>query len=339
MKAYQLKIDEVDDLVPKIADALGCSYTSNFGEYALKLPGQLGTGEIRGVNFPNGIGLHIMDCDFKDDTQFTFINKHINSLRFIYCMKGEVAHKFSEDSEETVIHRAEHLIAASRYNENQSYIFKKESPIVLCYLEIDKVKFQQQLSYDLNKIDDAFYPLFADVNAMTQICTKGFYSLQISDIINEILTNEDDGLVRTNFFGAKALECVALMLKLYKEDSNGGSGKPTLRLSDMDNVAAAVQFIESHISELATIPEIADSVGIEAYKLQEGFKRTYGVTVNDYIKDYRLKRALTMLTSDDKNVSEVVYALGLSSRSYFSKIFKEKYGIAPSSLRKNPESI
>ena len=61
------------------------------------------------------------------------------------------------------------------------------------------------------------------------------------------------------------------------------------------------------------------------------------MTVNDYIKEYRLKRALTMLTSEDKNVSEVVYALGLSSRSYFSKIFKEKYGIPPSSLRKVPE--
>lgn len=105
----------------------------------------------------------------------------------------------------------------------------------------------------------------------------------------------------------------------------------------MENIAAAVQYIENHIADLKTIPEIAEAVGIEAYRLQDGFKRNYGVTVNDYIKDFRLKRALTMLTSEDKNVSEVVYALGLSSRSYFSKIFKEKYGISPSALRKNPE--
>ena len=127
------------------------------------------------------------------------------------------------------------------------------------------------------------------------------------------------------------------MLKLFKEDSLEGKKHPTLRLADLDNIAAAVQYIENHISELVTIPEIAEVVGIETYRLQDGFKRNYGMTVNDYIKEFRLKRALTMLTSEDKNVSEVVYALGLSSRSYFSKIFKEKYGISPSSLRRNPE--
>lgn len=337
MKSYKLKIEEVDDFVPEIARAFGVNFTNNFGEFLLKIPSHLGEGEIKGINFPNGIGLHIINCDMLDDTEFYFANNGINSLRFIYCMKGEVGHKFSGTDEETTIRRAEHLIAAPRYNEDQIYIIKKEKPAVICYLELNKVKFEEQLSYDLAKIDEVYYPLFADVNALTQVCYKGYYSLQISDIIDDILTNDDDGLVRTNYLGAKALECTSLMLKLFKEDSLEGTDRTTLRLSDMDNIAAAVKYIENHISELATIPEIAEVVGIEAYRLQDGFKRNYGMTVNDYIKDFRLKRALTMLTSEDKNVSEVVYALGLSSRSYFSKIFKEKYGISPSSLRKNPE--
>ncbi len=337
MKSYKLKIKQVDDFVPEIADAFGVNFTNNFGEFAVEIPEHIGEGTIKGINFPNGIGLHIIHCDMKDDTEFYFKNNPINSLRFIYCMKGEVGHKFSTSSEETTIRRAEHLIAAPRYNEDQMYIIKKKNPAVICYLELDKMKFQKQLSYDLSKIDPVYYPLFADVNALTQVCNKGYYSLQISDIIDDILANDDDGLIRTNYLGAKALECTSLMLKLYKEDSLKDGNRTTLRLSDLDNVAAAVQYIEKHISELSTIPEIAEAVGIEAYRLQDGFKRNYGVTVNDYIKDYRLKRALTMLTAEDMNVSEVVYALGLSSRSYFSKIFKEKYGISPSSLRKNPE--
>lgn len=337
MKSYRLKIEEVDDFVPQIAKAFGVNYTTKFGEFSLQIPSHIGKGVVRGINFPNGIGLHILNCDMVDDTEFYFENNGINSLRFIYCMKGEVGHKFSGATEETAIRRAEHLIAAPRYNEDQIYIIKKAHPAVLCYLELNKQKFQEQLSYDLTKIDEVYYPLFADVNALTQICNKGYYSLQISDIIDDILTNDDVGLVRTNYLGAKALECTSLMLKLYKEDHQNGSKRTTLRLSDMENIAAAVQYIENHIADLKTIPEIAEAVGIEAYRLQDGFKRNYGVTVNDYIKDFRLKRALTMLTSEDKNVSEVVYALGLSSRSYFSKIFKEKYGISPSALRKNPE--
>ena len=64
-------------------------------------------------------------------------------------------------------------------------------------------------------------------------------------------------------------------------------------------------------------------------KLQEGFQSIFGKTVNEYIRDVRLTRALNILLAGNKNVSEVVYELGLSSRSYFSKIFKEKYGVSP----------
>lgn len=337
MKEYTLKVKNVDDLVPEIADAFGTNYENNFGEFCLEIPEHLGTGNISGINFPNGIGLHIIDCDFKEDTKFIFKNNKLNSLRFMYCMKGEMCHRFSSSDDDVTLRRAEHLIVAAKYNEDQAFTFKSKKAVLMCYLEINKNKFQDQLSYDLSMIDEVYYPLFADVNALTQIQQKGFYSLQISDIINDILAFDDDGLVRTNFLGAKALEAVSLMLRLYKEDSNNDQKKLTLRLADLDNVTAAVKYIENNIETLTTIPEISKAVGIEPYRLQEGFKRNYQLTVNDYIKEYRLKRALSMLTSEDMNVSEVVYALGLSSRSYFSKIFKEKYGVAPSALIHNKE--
>ncbi|RMB57674.1 AraC family transcriptional regulator [Dokdonia sinensis] len=332
MKEYTLKVKNVDDLVPEIADAFGTNYENKFGEFSLEVPEHLGTGNISGINFPNGIGLHIIDCEFVEDTKFTFKNNELNSLRFMYCMKGEMRHRFSSSDDDVIVRRAEHLIVAAKYNEDQAFTFKSKKPVVMCYLEINKTKFQEQLSYDLSMIDEVYYPLFADVNALTQIQQKGYYSLQISDIIDDILTFDDVGLVRTNFLGAKALEAVSLMLRLYKEDSNNDQKKLTLRLADLDNVNAAVKYIENNIDSLTTIPEIAKAVGIEPYRLQEGFKKNYQLTVNDYIKEYRLKRSLSMLTSENMNVSEVVYALGLSSRSYFSKIFKEKYGVAPSSL-------
>ncbi|WP_245585041.1 helix-turn-helix domain-containing protein [Psychroserpens burtonensis] len=41
------------------------------------------------------------------------------------------------------------------------------------------------------------------------------------------------------------------------------------------------------------------------------------------------------MRSADLNVSQVVYSIGFTSRSYFSKIFKEKYGITPNEYRKS----
>jgi AraC-like DNA-binding protein len=41
-----------------------------------------------------------------------------------------------------------------------------------------------------------------------------------------------------------------------------------------------------------------------------------------------------MLKNTDLNISQIVYSIGFSSRSYFSKIFKEKYDISPNKLKK-----
>ena len=41
-----------------------------------------------------------------------------------------------------------------------------------------------------------------------------------------------------------------------------------------------------------------------------------------------------MLKNTDLNISQIVYSIGFSSRSYFSKIFKEKYGITPNKFKK-----
>ena len=62
-------------------------------------------------------------------------------------------------------------------------------------------------------------------------------------------------------------------------------------------------------------------------------------TVNGYIQHRRMLHAKTLLNDTDFNISEIVEKLGLSSKSYFSKIFKETYGISPSEFRQNNKKL
>ncbi len=48
-----------------------------------------------------------------------------------------------------------------------------------------------------------------------------------------------------------------------------------------------------------------------------------------------MKLAKDLLLNFDYSISEIVYMVGLSSRSYFSKIFRDQYGTSPSEFRKN----
>ena len=55
-----------------------------------------------------------------------------------------------------------------------------------------------------------------------------------------------------------------------------------------------------------------------------------GVSVNELIRTFRLQRAAQLLEQSWGPVTQVAYEVGFSNLSYFSKVFKEQYGVLPS---------
>lgn len=60
---------------------------------------------------------------------------------------------------------------------------------------------------------------------------------------------------------------------------------------------------------------------------------TTGYTPNEYIRVIRLRKAAELLKEGEKNVSEVAYAVGFDNPYYFSKCFREQFGMPPSQYR------
>lgn len=60
---------------------------------------------------------------------------------------------------------------------------------------------------------------------------------------------------------------------------------------------------------------------------------TTGYTPNEYIRVIRLRKAAELLKEGEKNVSEVAYAVGFDNPYYFSKCFKEQFGMPPLQYR------
>ena len=63
--------------------------------------------------------------------------------------------------------------------------------------------------------------------------------------------------------------------------------------------------------------------------LSRKLKVLTGLTPLDFVRNIKLKHACTLLKTR-MGVAEVAYSIGLSSPKYFSKCFKEAFGVTPS---------
>lgn len=89
--------------------------------------------------------------------------------------------------------------------------------------------------------------------------------------------------------------------------------------------------MEQHYADSEfSVERLGELTGLSRTQLYRKLKGLTGLTPTDFIRQYRLQQAVELLRQGGKQVSEVAYATGFSSQAYFSRVFKEVYGVAPS---------
>lgn len=83
---------------------------------------------------------------------------------------------------------------------------------------------------------------------------------------------------------------------------------------------------------------LASQLNMGRSKMYARLKDLTGLTPNEYVMKLKLEEALRLIQEDaDCNISEISYQLGFSSPRYFSRCFKDFYGMAPLNFRKKTE--
>jgi len=68
--------------------------------------------------------------------------------------------------------------------------------------------------------------------------------------------------------------------------------------------------------------------------LSKTFKEETGKNLSAYITDVKMEKAAELLSGTDRWVHEIMESVGYQKSQYFSKIFKEKYGVTPNEYRR-----
>ena len=100
---------------------------------------------------------------------------------------------------------------------------------------------------------------------------------------------------------------------------------------DEQLVADAIKYVEANIgrSDLS-VEELSRELGMSRVHLYKKLSQITGKTPIEFIRIIRLKRAAQLLRESQRNVSEIAYQLGFNNPKYFSKYFRDEFGVLPS---------
>jgi len=161
--------------------------------------------------------------------------------------------------------------------------------------------------------------------------TNHLISLQMYQVIRDILQCNRKGIFKRMFLEAKVIELLLLQL----EQMNTGENSITsLKKADVDKIYAVREFIVSNMNKSYSLIDLAHRVGTNEFALKKGFKELFGTTVFGFWHDVKMEQARKLLVDDNMNVGEVSDAVGYQNPRHFSSAFKKKFGVLPRQVRR-----
>ncbi len=147
-----------------------------------------------------------------------------------------------------------------------------------------------------------------------------------------------DAVINLIMYKENEYACIGYMYILFDKMNRWTrhvEKKAETNLRTMNYMREAIQYINTKYCESIMVQQIADHCGVDRAYLSKIFKYATGNTLQEYLIQFRIKRAKQLLKDTDLSVKYVSYSVGYNDPFTFSKVFKKQEGVSPSVWRKN----
>jgi DNA-binding response OmpR family regulator/nitrogen-specific signal transduction histidine kinase len=165
------------------------------------------------------------------------------------------------------------------------------------------------------------------------------YNLGVDNFVAKPFDIEElDVIVKSTLSKRKQLRDLFRTKFLNKTVETDQHQSPPKEFSATDiNGSFPLEKLKNYLSEHLdrgelSIHELASHLGLGRNRFQKELKEITGLTPVEFVRSYRLNEAQNMLKDRSKNISEVAYAVGFSNLSYFTRSFKQEFGMLPSEV-------
>ena len=143
-------------------------------------------------------------------------------------------------------------------------------------------------------------------------------------------------IYREKKFGYE-LRITAKLMEIWEKLINSDAVRkkqPMQQDSNKGTMKNIITFIESNFDKKIGLDDISKFVHLSKGECCRAFKRGADMTIFEYLIDYRIQKSAELLANSDMPISQIAMAVGFSSTSYFSEMFKKHTNQTPSEYRR-----
>jgi signal transduction histidine kinase/DNA-binding response OmpR family regulator len=156
----------------------------------------------------------------------------------------------------------------------------------------------------------------------------------------EGLETEADLYLNKPFVPKELLLCIHNLINSRKKLRERYNRKVVLKPADIAINSVDELFLqrllklleEFHHDEHFSVEQLSKEIGMSRSQLHRKLQALTSQTPSQFIRSFRLQRAMELLKKNHASVSEIAYLVGFASHSYFNKCFLTHYGSTPSSV-------
>lgn len=155
---------------------------------------------------------------------------------------------------------------------------------------------------------------------------------ELNFVFQQIRDCQAAGQTLRLYLESKIMELLSLVIKGMEKDEKHISVR--LNYKDIRNLKKTVTHMKKDLAAYPSGEELAQIAGMSPARYQLAFRKHFGTTPYEYLKEMRLNQALLLLKNSDYGIATIAAKVGYHNSGHFAKLFKSAYGMGPREYRK-----
>jgi AraC family transcriptional regulator len=93
--------------------------------------------------------------------------------------------------------------------------------------------------------------------------------------------------------------------------------------------------LRTRCDEAPRVQDLAADAGVHPVHLIRSFRRFFGVTPREFLREHRLSVAMRLLTSTSLPIAEIAQSSGFADQSHFTRAFRRVHALPPGAFRRH----